>query len=433
MKHLFSRGFWALDADKAIDRAVNGCHTCAALMKVPTRFIQQSTTVPPDEGIGKRFTTDVIRREMQFILLIKEYVSAYCDACFLPGEKATDLEDGITRLMAKFRAPSGPPVTIRTDQGSCFKSLNASKSLANQCITLELGEVKNINKNPSGEKAISELHSEIVRLKPGGGPLDEVTLSLAVSNLNSRIRHGGLSASEVWYQRDMHTGEQLPVRDIEVIRSKAASRIQGHLPSAKYKARGSVESNLASTSPGDIVYLYQDRDKTRSRDKYIVIHSDKQMSKVQKFVGSQLRSKVYEVNNADIIRVKPYIFPSLSMNNSADEYKFPLNSDLVDDNPTQDGVDDVEEDSASSVSGDASLSEAAGESDEEDEDPQNQDGGEESSDAEVDNSGVSVVGEEEVGEAAAEGVRKSNRIRKNPAWFKTYHTGKRLSQVVPRI
>ena len=434
MKQIFSRGFFALDGDKAIDKAINNCHTCVALMKVPSRFVQQSTTVPPDEGIGKRFSTDVIRREAQFILLIKEYVSAYCDACFIPGEKATDLEDGITRLMAKFRAPCGPPVIIRTDQGKCFQSINAAKSLSKQHITLELGEVKNVNKNPSGEKAISEFHSEVQRLVPQGGPLDEVSLSLAISNLNSRIRHGGLSASEVWYQRDMQTGEQLPIRDIEVIRAKAASRIKGHHPSAKYKARGSSESNLTSTSPGDIIYLYQDRDKTRSRDKYIVVQSNKQKSRVQKFVGNQLRSKIYEVDNADIIKIKPYTFTPVSTDSDSDinvKYQFNIENQLhTNETHTTETPDSVDGEEVHLTDDDSSYDEESYNGD-----PQESFNDENVSLTDLDDNVSArdmVVNEGNEPDFNVTNAVRPRRERKPPSRYDDYLTGRRLSQAVPR-
>ena len=352
-------------------------------------------------------------------------MSAYSDACFIPGEKADHLEDGVIRLMAKFRPPCGPPVIVRTDEGTGFQSIKSTKSLCKQNITLEIGASKNINKNPSSEKAISEFHAEVARLQPGGGPLDEVSLALAVSNLNSRIRHGGLSASELWCQRDMHTGAQLPIKDIEFIRAKAASRIKGHLPSAKYKARGSVHNNATPTAPGDIVYLYQDRDKTRSRDKYIVIHADNQRSQVQKFVGSQLRSKIYEVNNADIIKIKPYIFPKVD-----DTADFTDRDHIV----TMSTQSYDEENDDSSVT-DAEDVDDMSEDDERDasEDTAENDGGDiaTESEEEEDLNQVESDHAEDIPTIDDQSARPT-RTRKPPARYKAYYTGKRLSQVVPR-
>ena len=77
-------------------------------------------------------------------------------------------------------------------------------------IHLELGNVKNVNKNPVAENAIRELGLECLNINPEGGPLSIATLAMATANLNARIRGGGLSAREVWTQRDQITGKQLP-------------------------------------------------------------------------------------------------------------------------------------------------------------------------------------------------------------------------------
>ena len=384
---------------------------CAALKKVPTRFKEQSTTVPVDEGIGKRFSADVIKREKQLILFMKEYVSSYSDACFIPSEKADSLQDGIVRLMARFRAPSGPPVILRVDPGKGFESLAANKSLSKLHITLELGAPKNKNHNPVAEKGISEFHAEVVRITPTGGPIDEVTLSLTISNLNSRIRQAGLSAMEIWHQRDMQTGAQLPIKDLDVIRNKVVYREKGHLPSAKYKARGLISDGSTITTPGEIVYLYEDRDKTKSRDRYIVVRTERNKSYVKKFIGSQLRSKIYEVDNADIIKVTPHQFPQIQLD-SLDEQTCGI--DIRPYTP------DVIEESYST--GDESIDSEYENS------PEHAGGG--NPDVETDEEEVQLNnGIEEVQQD--KGLRRSSRSRKEPTKFKAYFTGKRLNQAVP--
>lgn len=319
MKQVFMRGYFALDADKAIDRTVDTCHVCASLKKVPTRFREQSTSVPEDEGVGRRYSADVIKRERQKIMVIREYVTSYSDACFIPSESAASLRDGVIKLMSRLRSTSGPPVVLRLDPATGFQSYEISRSLATMNITLEIGAAKNINHNPVAERCISEVHAEIARLAPTGGQIDEVTLAIVMSNLNSRIRSGGLSASEMWHQRDMNTGEQLPVSDMELIRKKHEIRRKGHLPSAKYKARGSVSETNSMPAPGDIVYIYEDRDKTRSRDRYIITRVEGRKSFVRKFSGNQLRAKEYEVDKSQIISVKPYQFPTVYHDESYEE------------------------------------------------------------------------------------------------------------------
>ena len=80
-------------------------------------------------------------------------------------------------------------------------------------IRLEIGNVKNPNKNRVAEKAIQVLGLELLHLIPEGGSISELNLALSTANINARIRQHGLFARELWTQRDQLTGELLPVDD----------------------------------------------------------------------------------------------------------------------------------------------------------------------------------------------------------------------------
>ena len=341
LRQVFIRGFFALDLDKAIDRTTNGCHTCASLRTIPTRFREQTTSQPP-ERIGCRFSADVIRRERQFIFIMREDVSAFTETVFISDESAQSLKDGLVRLSTKFRPPSGPTITVRVDAATGFQAIKENTYMKSIGIVLELGNVKNVNKNPVAEKGISEFHGEVVRLKPNGGQLTDVDLALATANLNSRIRQGGLSAVEIWTQRDMQTREQLPIDDCVMIRNKFEGRTRQHLASAKWKARGLMQEEHKQLHIGDVVYLLQDRDKRKCREKYIIVEMGANfMCTVKKFSGQQFRGKRYVVRNSDIIKVHPHVFEAAE--NSSDS-----EGDVLVGPP----VDAVLEDSSDGSSGD---------------------------------------------------------------------------------
>ena len=101
----------------------------------------------------------------------------------------------------------------------------------------------------------------------------------------------------------MITGDQLKLDDHVMITNKIDQRRSQHAASAKYKARGKVTEKLPVVNIGDIVYLYIDRSKSRSRDKYLVTEVEGQYAWVQKMVGKSLRSRKYRVNLVDIINV----------------------------------------------------------------------------------------------------------------------------------
>ena len=52
---------FALDMDKAIERVVKSCTSCAALILIPQVHIEQSSCEPPD-AVGISFATDILKR-----------------------------------------------------------------------------------------------------------------------------------------------------------------------------------------------------------------------------------------------------------------------------------------------------------------------------------------------------------------------------------
>lgn len=83
---------------------------------------------------------------------------------------------------------------LRVDPAPGFLALCEDAFLDRYCINLEIGRVKNVNKNPVAEKAVAELEEEIISQEPGRGSVSQLSLYTAVARLNSRIRDGGLSA-----------------------------------------------------------------------------------------------------------------------------------------------------------------------------------------------------------------------------------------------
>ena len=302
LKAVFNRAFFALDLNRIADQVTDSCHTCAALKKIPAKFHQQTTSESIDR-IGEKYSSDVMKRYGQCILLLRESISSYSDAVIISDERADTLRDAIIQLASKFRSPTSPKAIIRTDPSTSLQALLGDKSLLAHNLILEIGEPKNKNKNPEAEKSIEELHAELVRVQPLGGKISDVTLATAVSALNGRLRHNNLSATEIWTQRDMLTGSQLKVSDKKLISDKIQQRIDNHTSSAKYKSRGKLSVLNPVLKVGEIVYIYSDRLKTKSREKYLVMKVEDNDVLVQKFIGNQLRAKQYKVKKSNIITV----------------------------------------------------------------------------------------------------------------------------------
>ncbi|CAH3035332.1 unnamed protein product, partial [Porites lobata] len=174
-------------------------------------------------------------------------------------------------------------------------------------VTIDVGRVKNKNKNPIAEKAVRELEEELIRQEPGSRPVSAVGLALATARLNSRLRLPGLSSRELWTQRNQFTHEQLPLSDYDLILGKHEQRSTNHASSEKSKNPRGFLPNTPSLQVGDIVYLISDKDKSRARDRYIVVSIDFPWCFVKKFSGSQLRATSYKVKLSECYATSPSV------------------------------------------------------------------------------------------------------------------------------
>ena len=218
LKQVMTRHIFALDLDKSIDVTPNSCHQCASLKQVPSSPGEQSTSDPPPSNVGIRFSCDVIRRSRQFILLIRECITSFTSACIISDEKRSSLRSGL--LILPLHPVNAPAATVRTDPAPGFQALARDHSLIEFNISLDLGQSKNINKNPIAEKAVQELEKEILQQDPSGDPISSVSLACAVSRLNTRIRNRGSPAHEMWFQREQFTNIQFYTPDDHLITSQ---------------------------------------------------------------------------------------------------------------------------------------------------------------------------------------------------------------------
>ena len=217
LKQVMHRYLYALDLDKAIDTASRSCHQCASLRDTPHTTIPQSTGNPP-EVVGISYAADVIKREKQLILVLRECVTSYTASCVIDDERRDTLRDSLVKLCIGLRPLDGPPAVIRNDPAAGFAALVKDALLSTYRLTIELRRVKNVNKNPVAEKAVRELEHELLHQQPTGGAVTQLVLSIVTANLNTRIRNRGFSARELWTQRDQFTNEQLPLTDYDLIR-----------------------------------------------------------------------------------------------------------------------------------------------------------------------------------------------------------------------
>jgi len=136
-----------------------------------------------------------------------------------------------------------------------------------------------------------------------GGPVTALNLSVAIANLNTRIRSRGLSAREMWYQRDQFSNQQIPICDQELIQTQHQLRKSNHPYSVQSKTGHELAPQSTQVDVGDLVYLYSDRDKTRARNRYLVTSVDGSWCNIRKFTGAQLRNASYRVKKSECYKV----------------------------------------------------------------------------------------------------------------------------------
>ena len=317
MSKVFKRYFWAIGMDEAISSCASSCHQCVSLKKTPRALFTQSTSDPP-AAVAYQFAADVMRRNCQIILVIREYVSAFTWAMIIPSEKHQDLRNALIRTLVGIIPREGPPSSVRTDAATGFQALVNDDELDSSRIAVEIGNPKNVNKNPVAEKAIQEVEEELCRLQPNKQVTD-TALAKTVASLNSRIRTDGLSSREIMFQRDQFTNAQIPVNDRNLISAKHSRSVLNNASSAKSKAHGRPPHPSADTTPGDLVYLHSEKDKHSGRARYIVTSTDNEWCSIRKFSGSILSSSAYRVKRSEVYKVPATTLQCRHDNTSFDE------------------------------------------------------------------------------------------------------------------
>ena len=167
---------------------------------------------------------------------------------------------------------------------------------------------------------VQEFENELLRHDPLGGPVSLLTLAVATANLNARIYSRDLSSREMWTQRDQFSNHQIPLHDQSIIVKQHEQRVTNHTHSEKAKAPISRRRPANDITVGDLVYLFSDRNKTRARDRYLVVEVSGSFCNIRKSVGSQLRRASYRVKTTDCYRVPSKVtgFQSSAANSDTD-------------------------------------------------------------------------------------------------------------------
>lgn len=146
-------------------------------------MISQSSDNPP-KVVGVAFAADVIKRNRQFILVLRECTTTFTASCLIQDGSHDTLLDALTRLIIGIHPLDGPRAIVRVDPAPGFVFMSSNDLLKHLNVTFEDGHVKNKNKNPVAKKAVCELEEEPIRQEPRL-PVSEVGLAIATARFNS--------------------------------------------------------------------------------------------------------------------------------------------------------------------------------------------------------------------------------------------------------
>ena len=254
MQRLMSRHFYSAGQARIIEEITSACTICASLKELPKELFSESTTENP--VFAANFSADVIKKDGHLVFLCREKLSQYTFTRIIPDETADSLRDSIVAGVLDLIPETG--ATVQVDCAPGLQTLAAEARLDGSIlkklgITINLGRVHNVNKNPVAENAIKGFHKERLRLNPAGGRINEIERSMITKNMNSRIRERGLTSKEMAFNRDQITNEIKLSDDKAMAKQQFQTRTNRH-PSI-------VTGPKTSFKVVDDVFLKSDKSK----------------------------------------------------------------------------------------------------------------------------------------------------------------------------
>ena len=305
LSSLVARYFYTPGWKSIIDEISENCHQCAAMKKLPKVLIEDSSSIP--ENLGSNFAADVIERQHQRILVLKENLSSYVRARLIQNQTADSLRTALLSMLIDIIPDSGTEIRVDAAPGFqtlCTESKTPGTTLHNLKIKISIGRIMNKNKNPTAEIANQELQKEILKINKGSTAISETDLLMALRNMNSRIRNHGYSAKEVLMRRNVIDNQPLPIDDTQVSKAIQSNRQNSSKSSLKYRSKNHKTSPPNQFSIGDLVFLRNGMSKNSPRDQFIVEDVEGEFYLIRKF-NDKLRQRLYKVL-ADELVLTPF-------------------------------------------------------------------------------------------------------------------------------
>ena len=121
LQRLMSRYFYTVGHHRIISDVVDNCHTCLSLKQLPKELFPETTG--EIIGFGSHFACDVMVRNNQKILLIREKLSQFTQGHILEKETGQSILCALVTLIADKIPDYG--TVVRTDNASVFQKIQS--------------------------------------------------------------------------------------------------------------------------------------------------------------------------------------------------------------------------------------------------------------------------------------------------------------------
>ena len=294
---LIARHFYSPGYQRIVNEVSDNCDSCAAVKLLPKEIFSESTG--EIDGFAANFTADVIERNGQKILIVREKLSSFTMTKFIDNQKADTLKEALISLIIDLIPQSGAVIQVACATAwtaLSTQSLEENSDLKKLNIRIDLGRHANKNKNPIIDNACKEFHKEILRLKPEGTPITEIERSIVTANINKRIRKSGLSSREICFRRDLISNNPKNIDDLHLVDEIMEQRKRRH--------NVITDAKLPPIQTGQNVYLKSDISKLRAREVYVVVETYQKENEPWAIIqkkNSQFRNKKYDVKLAELL------------------------------------------------------------------------------------------------------------------------------------
>ena len=303
MLNLVSRYYFAIGLAKLVNDISENCYQCAALRPLPKAVTEHTTTVP--QAFGSRFSADVIERESQRILLVRESLSQFTILKLIPNQMADTLTEATFEAILPLLSEEG--AVLRVDGATAWQSISnnptTSGPWAKYNVKVEVGSLINPNKNPEAEVAIKECEKEILKFNPDLKTISPLQLSQIMKQINTRVRNAKKFApQEMMLRRELAANKKLDVDDTDLTEA---------IKTARQTAHDRVKPTEPDTSlkEGDLVLLKKDLSKHHARETHVIIDKTSDNVKVKK-IHNQLRRRTYQTPPQTLVKI-PQKLPDL--------------------------------------------------------------------------------------------------------------------------